>query len=87
MNPHPATHSVDGGLLECFGERGTRAPHAGQSYMGLVAQERMRTPLCFRGEVAVFQAVASDALVPSSVVVIEGGEGKAGDAVHVHLAG
>lgn len=36
----------------------------------------------FRGEVAVFQAVASDVLVPSSEVVFVGEEGKTEYAVH-----
>lgn len=43
------------------------------------------TPLAFGCEVAVFQVVVSETLVASSVVVFEDGEGKAGNAVQVHL--
>ena len=51
----------------------------------LFANQRMRTPLTVGGEVAVFQVVAGEASVASGVVVFEDGEGKAGEAVHMHL--
>ena len=51
----------------------------------MFANQRMRTPLTVGGEVAVFQVVAGEASVASGVVVFEDGEGKAGEAVHMHL--
>ena len=51
----------------------------------LFANQRIRTPLTVGGEVAVFKVVADEALVASSVVVFENGEGKAGEAVHMHI--
>ena len=47
--------------------------------------QRIRTSLTVGGEVAVFQEVAGEALVASGVAVFEDGEGKAGEAVHMHL--
>ena len=51
----------------------------------MFTNQRIRTPLAVGGEVAVFQVVAREALVASGVVVFEGGEGKAGEAIHMHL--
>ena len=51
----------------------------------LFANQRIRTPLAVGGDVAVLQVVAGEALVASGVVVFEDGEGKAGEAVHMHL--
>ena len=43
------------------------------------------TPLAVAGEVAVFEVVASKALVSSGVAVSEGSEGEAGMSVHMHF--
>ena len=51
----------------------------------MFANQRIRTPSAVSGEIAVFQVVASEALVASGVVVFEDDEGKAGEAVHMHL--
>ena len=51
----------------------------------MFAKQRIRTPLTVGDEVAIFQVVAGEALVALSVVVFEYDEGKAGEAVHMHL--
>ena len=53
----------------------------------MFAQQRTRRSLAFGCEVAVSRVVASGALGPPSVGLLEDGEGKAGEAVHVHIAG
>ena len=51
----------------------------------MFANRRIRTPLTVGDEVAVCQVVADEVLVASGVVVFEDGEGKAGEAGHMHL--
>ena len=59
--------------------------HAEDNEGVLLANQRIRILLAVSGEVAVFQVVAGEALVASGVVVFEDSEGKAGEAVHMHL--
>ena len=61
------------------------ALHAGDGEGVLFANQRIRTPLAVGGEVAVFQVVAGEALVAWGEVVFDDGEGKTGEAVHMHL--
>lgn len=51
------------------------------------AHQRIRMPLAFDCEVAVYEVVTSEALAASSVVLFEDGEGTAREAIHVRLAG
>ena len=60
-------------------ERSTTALHAGNSGHLLFAHQPIRTPLAISCKVAVMDVVAGEALVALSVVVIEDGEGKAGE--------
>ena len=49
--------------------------------------QSIRTPSAVGGEVAVLQLVSSEVLMAPGVVLFENCEGKAREAVHVHLIG
>ena len=51
----------------------------------MFSNQRIRTPLTVGGEVVVFQVVAGEVLMDSSVAVFEHGEGEVGEAVQMHL--
>ena len=74
-------------MFECTGERWITALHAGDSEGVLFANQGIRTLLMVGGEVAVFQAVAGEALVASGVVLFEAVEGEAEKTVHIHVIG
>ena len=51
----------------------------------MFTHQYIRTPLVFCYEVSVFQVVAGEAFVASTIVVFGDGEAEAGKTVHVPL--
>ena len=75
VNPHPTTDGVGGELLEPVGQRRISVFDAGNIERVLFAHQGVRASLAVGSQVDIFQLIASEALVSTSIRVLEDGEG------------
>ena len=75
VDPHPATNGVSGELLEPVRQRTISAFDSGNIQRVLFANQGVRAPLAVGIQVDIFQLIASEAFVSTSVRVLEDGEG------------
>ena len=75
VDPHPFTDGVSGGVLEPVEQRRIAAFDAGNIGRILFARQGDRASLAVSSHVGIFQLITSEALVSTSVKVLDDGEG------------
>ena len=68
-------------MLEPVGQGKISAFDSGDIERVLFAHQGVRAPLAVGSQVDIFQLIASEALMSTSIRVLEDGEGEAGEAV------
>ena len=74
VDSHPATDGVGGEFLEPVGQGKISAFDSGDIERVLFAHQGVRAPLAVGSQVDIFQLIASEAMVFTSVRVLEDGE-------------
>ena len=75
VDPHSANNGVGRELVKPVGQRRISSFDSGDIERVLVAHQGVRASLAVGSQVNIFQLIASEALVSTSIRVLEDGEG------------